>query len=408
MLWVEQRFPSECLKDPEAEIGRQLARPEIARSIRPGMSVAITAGSRGIENMLLMLKKVVDLVKARGGNPFLIPAMGSHGGATAEGQTEVLRGYGITEETAGAPIRATMEVTRIGSLKDGRPVFIDAYAAAADGIILVNRVKAHTAFRARRASGLYKMMAIGLGKQYGASVVHGEGSFAMGKNIEQFGGAILKKANILFGLACTENAYHHTAEIRSMTPEEIPSEEPEMLERSLRMLPRFLLEPIDVLVVDEIGKNISGTGMDPNITDTFAPESRIYPQHRPNRIAVLDLTADSHGCATGIGIADVAALRAVEKYDVEASYANSFTSRSSTVVKIPMHFDSDEATIKAAIALTYGADRKNLRMVRIRNTLRMEKIQISEAMLEDARANPDIRVLSRPEALRFDENGNLF
>lgn len=408
MLTVRQCFSRDALVDPAAEIDRCLLRPEIYGSIKPGMTVAITAGSRGIENMPLMIKKAVELVKARGGFPFIIPAMGSHGGATAEGQTKLLEGYGITERTMGAPVRATMEVEQIATLPDGRGVYIDAFANSADGIIVINRIKEHTAFKAERESGIYKMMAIGLGKQYGASVVHGEGSPAMGRNIKLFGESILKHANILFALACIDNAFHHTAEIRSMTPQEIPTAEPEMLVRAKSLMPRFLLDDISVLVIDRIGKDISGTGFDVNITDSFAPECKIYPTHRPQRIAVLDLTENSHGCANGIGGADVVCKRAVEKYDVEASYANAFTARSSTVPKIPMTFKSDEDTIKAAVALTYGADKTKLRMVRIEDTLHMETIQISEAMLPDALAHADIEVLDSARKLSFDKNGNLF
>lgn len=407
MCRVTQHFCKDCLSDPEAEIERQLSRDEIKNSIKPGMSVAITAGSRGIDNMPLMLKKVVELVKAQGGKPFIIPAMGSHGGATAQGQTAVLTSYGITEQTVGAPIRATMDVVKIGELADGRGVFIDAYANEADGIIIVNRIKVHTAFKGPRESGMYKMMAIGLGKQYGASVVHSEGSYAMGENIEMFGEAILKTANILFGLACIENAFHQTFEIKSMTPDEIPALEPEMLARSKELLPKFLFDNIELLIVDRIGKDISGCGLDPNITDTFAPECRISATRRPRRIAVLDLTESSHGCANGIGVADVASQRVIDKYDVEASYANAFTARSSTVPKIPMHFKSDEDTIKAGIAMLYGVDKSKLRVVRIEDTLHMENIWVSEAMLGDAASNPDVTICGQPENLPFDKNGNL-
>lgn len=401
MALVAQHFSREHLKDPTQCIREQLGKTGIGGTIRPGMTVAITAGSREIDNSVLILREIVSFVKARGGKPFLIPAMGSHGGATAAGQEAFLGVYGITEETVGAPICSSMEVVQIATLGDGRLVLIDKYAAGADGIILFNRVKPHTAFHDRFESGLFKMMAIGLGKQYGASVVHREGSASMGKNIQLFGESILQHANILFGVATIENPFHKTLDIVALTREEIPKEEPKLLERAKKNIAQILFPKLDVLVVGEMGKNISGTGMDPNVTHAYAPEAGLALDEKPQRIAVLSLTEETHGCANGIGLADVTTDRVVNAFDQGSSYANALTARSSMVVKIPMHMPNDRLAIQAAIALTYGRDKERLRMVYIENTLHLERILIAESMVEEAMALEDTEVLEAPRPLHF-------
>lgn len=407
MLPVAQHFSRIRLENPQQSIRRELSRAEICSTIRPGMTVAITAGSREIDNNVLLLREIVSFVKSCGGHPFLIPAMGSHGGATAEGQEAFLRVYGIQENTVGAPIRSSMEVVQIATLDDGRPVYIDRFAAEADGIILFNRVKPHTAFHDIYESGLMKMMAIGLGKQYGASVVHREGSYQMGRNVRLFGEAILHHANILFGVATVENCFHQTLSLAALTREEIPQREPELLALAKQNIPQILLEGLDVLVVGSIGKNISGTGMDPNVTHAYAPETRIPPDRRAQRIVVLRLTEETHGCANGIGLADVTTRQVAERYDARSTYANAITARSSTVAKLPMWMDNDKLAIQAAIALTYGVDKERLRMVYIENTLRLSRILISESMLEEARQHPQIEILGAPATLNFTTDNQL-
>ena len=408
MARVRQTFDAAALSDPQRELWKTLDRPELKATIRPGMRVAITAGSRGIDNILLVLRETVAFVRALGAEPFLIPAMGSHGGATAEGQLALLAGYGITEESVGAPIYATMEVTQIASFPDGTPVFIDRYAAQADGIIVINRVKPHTNFRHRYESGLFKMMAIGLGKQYGAAMVHGADPREMGLSVERFGRAILQNARILFGVALVENAYDKTALIQALTPAEIESQEPLLLEKAKSLMPRICFEDLDILIVDRIGKNISGPGMDPNITFTFLRETGISTARRATRVVVLDLSDETHGAANGIGLADMTTRRVFEKMDINKTYPNTLTGRMPESSKLPMFFDTQKYAIQAAALTAIGADPKNLRVVRIRDTLHLSEIQISEALLAEAREDPTVEVLEAPAPFAFNENGDLF
>lgn len=271
MRKVRQKFDAACIEvqDIPRRIEEEFSRSEISETIRPGMEIAITAGSRGIANIPLILSAIVEEVKKRGALPFLVPAMGSHGGATAEGQAEVLREYGITEDTVGCEIRSSMETVVVGKTSDGRPVYVDRNAAGADGIIVCGRIKPHTGYRGKYESGIMKMMAIGLGKQKGAEEIHADGFGEMYRNIPLYGEVILRNAPVLFGLAILENAYDQTRELAALTPEEILQKEPELLERAKSYMPCILFPDCDVLVVDRIGKNISGDGMDPNITGRF-------------------------------------------------------------------------------------------------------------------------------------------
>ena len=408
MARVRQLFPTERLENPREEIRAQLRRPELCRRIRPGMRIAVTAGSRGIDNMNLMLRETVSFLKERGAEPFLIPAMGSHGGATARGQVEVLKRYGVTADSMGAPIRATMEVVQIASLSDGRPVYIDRYAHEADGIVVVNRVKPHNLFHGRYESGLFKMMAVGLGKQYGAAVLHDPPPSEMGANVQAFGEAILHTANILFGLATIENAFDKTYAVRALLPGEMEEEEPRLLEKARSLMPCLYPRRLDVLVVDLFGKNFSGVGMDPNVTSTFPPSTGIENWDRAERIAVLDLTEETHGAANGIGMADTITRRLFDKIDVNIMYPNSLTTKMCDCCRIPMVFDSQRLAIQAAILMTARADRDRLRLVRIPNTLHIGEIQVSEALLPELAGDGRVEILSAPEPMEFDEKGDLF
>lgn len=408
MAHVLQKLPDAAIEDIPSAVRQTLNRPEIRNTIKPDMSIAITAGSRGIEGMDIMLREIVHFVKSLGGKPFLIPAMGSHGGAVAEGQVEILRQYGITEETVGAPIRATMETTYICDLSDGTPVYIDKYANEADGIIVVNRIKPHTGFRGKYESGLFKIMAIGLGKQYGAQMVHGRGADKMGASIEMFGNAIISHANILFGVATIENALDKPNTIVALTPQEIIEKEPEYLNLARSMMPRILFDNLDVVIVDYFGKEISGAGVDPNVTHTYKLASGISLEGRPRQVVVLDLSDGSHGNAHGVGVMDIITQRFFDKIDAGITYANSLTTGGTEVPKIPMFMENQELAIKAAIKSALGADKNNLRIVRIRDTMHLHNIEISEALMEEARSNPDIEILESPHDLEFDENGNLF
>lgn len=407
MCKVRQRFDDFKIIDIEAEVVRKLQRPGTLDRIKPGQSIAITAGSRGVANIARIIKAIVDEVKRVGANPFIIPAMGSHGGATAEGQREVLASYNITEETMGCPIKATMETVQVGVSEYGMPVHMDRFASEADGIIVVNRVKPHTAFRGKYESGLLKMITIGLGKQHGAETCHAESFKYMEKNITAISREALRKCKIIFGVGTVENAYDETRRIEALPADKFFDEEPALLEEAKKCMPSILLNEIDVLIVDEIGKNISGDGMDPNITGTFATpyaSGGVSSQ----RVAVLDLTEETHGNANGLGMADFSTKRAFDKMDFEKTYPNALTSTVIGVIKIPMILPNDRLAVQAAIKTCNCIDYNNPRIVRIKNSLKIAEIYISEALLEEARTNTQIEILGEPAEMAFDREGNLF
>ena len=384
----------------------QLSRPAIADAIPAGGEVAITVGSRGVANIPLITKTIADFVKEKGATPFIVPAMGSHGGAMAEGQRLIIESYGVTEEAMGCEIRASMETVQIGTTEDGRPVRIDKYAAEADGIIVAGRIKPHTAFRGPYESGLMKMMAIGLGKQYGASIVHAAGFEHFAEDIPKYGTAILNNAKVLFGVGILENAYDKTRELHALTPQEIIDEEPELLLKAKSYMPRICFDSCDVLIVDEIGKDISGDGMDPNISGRFCTDCASGGINA-QRVAVLDLTAASQGNANGLGLADVTTRRVLDKMDFEATYPNTITNKITETMKIPMVMESDKLAIQMAIRTCFGINEAAPRIVRIKNTMAMEYIEISEAMLEEAKRDPQIDIVSEPAPLPFDGNDDL-
>ena len=407
MYKVRQKFPNEKIEDIPAEILKQLSRPEIESTISPGTNIAITAGSRGISNIDILTKGIVDFVKSKGANPFIVPAMGSHGGCTAEGQCAILRGYGITEETMGCPIHSSMETVQIGTTEEDHPVFIDRNAAEADAIIVAGRIKPHTLFRGPYESGIIKMLAIGLGKQKGAETTHDAGSKHMHHTIPLFGKAVLKHANVIFGVGFIENAYDETYKIVALTPQEIIDKEPGYQEESKAQMPKILIGETDVLVVDKIGKNFSGDGMDPNITGTFASKYASGGVQSQN-VVVLDLTDETHGNASGIGTADVTTRRAYEKMDFEMTYPNSITSNVIEAAKIPMVMASDRDAVAVAIKTCVDIDKSKVRVIRIKNSLHIDEIYVSDSLLEEAKKHPDIEIISGPEPWPFDEKGNLW
>ena len=383
-----------------------LSRPAIAKRFQPGMKIAITVGSRGISNMALIVKSTADWLKERGCVPFIVPAMGSHGNATAEGQERVVRDYGCTPEYTGCEIRSSMETVYIGDTEEGRPVFFDKNAYESDGVIVLNRVKAHTDFRGPYESGLMKMLAIGLGKQYGAERTHADGFGVMHQRVPEYGKAMIRYAPIACGIALTENAYEDTRTIDVLTPEQIITEEPRILEESKKYMARILFDDCDVLVVDVMGKNYSGAGMDPNITGRFQVP---YASGgiTCKRLAVLDLSEESHGNACGVGMADLTTRRLFDKFDMEATYPNCITNTVVEGMRIPVVMENDRLVFQACIRTAVGIDREHPRIIRILNTLNIRDILISEAMLEEANQNPAIEILGEPEEMAFDTNGNL-
>lgn len=405
---VRQRFPDEHIpadRLPEHILGL-LAKKGVAAGIRPGMKIAITAGSRGIRNIPLILGTLVRFVRDCGGEPYLVAAMGSHGGATSRGQREVLAGLGITEETVGCPIRSGMEVVPAGRNAEGVQVYMSRDAAQADGVIVCNRIKPHTCFRGPCESGLMKMMAIGLGKQVGADWCHKEGFQNMAKNVRLFGAAVLEALPVLFGVGILENAYDRTAEVVVLDREEIPEKEPDYLKKAMGLLPRIHVPECEVLVVDTIGKNFSGGGMDANITGTFVTP---YASGglRSQRVAVLDLSPESHHNGTGCGMAHATTRRFFDKMDWEQTYPNVITSTVIENVRIPMVLKNDREAIQVCLRTCTGVGPQGPRLVRIANSMELTHIYLSENYLPQIAGHPYLEQETEVMELPFDQAGNL-
>lgn len=409
MFKVKQVFPRPKIEPEEIPgiIESLLSQEKFSSKVKPGMRIAITAGSRGIANVALTTKCIADFVRSRDAHPFIVPAMGSHGGATAEGQLAILEGYGITEDYVGCPIISSMEVKKIGVNEEGMDVFIDKNAAESDGIILGCRIKPHTAFRGPYESGIMKMMAIGLGKQHGAEVCHEAGFKNMAKYVPMFGRAIIKNAPILFAVPTIENAYDETCKIIAVNADEIIEKEPPLLQEAFANMPRILVDSCDVLVVDQIGKNFSGDGMDPNITGTFCTPYATGGI-RSQRVCVLDLSPETHGNGIGLGYSSATTKRVFDQLDLSSMYPNAITCTVLGGVRIPIVMESDREAIQVCIRTCNEIDKKNPRVVRIPNSLHIEHIMLSESYYEEAKNNPNLIIESEPEYLPFDEDGNLW
>ena len=406
MVKIRQTFNADEILDVSAALSTALVDSGQLKQIKPGMNIAIAAGSRGVAQIATLVRTTVAEVKKQGANPFVVPAMGSHGGATAAGQAEVLVHLGITEEYVGCPIVSSMEVVEITRLPNGMPVYIDKNAYQADGIIVINRIKPHTAFRGPNESGLVKMITIGLGKQKGAESCHAYGFKHMHSLIPAMAQEMLKLAPIMFGIATVENAYDHVAKVIVAGAAELIETDRKLLIEAKASMPRIKFSPIDVLVIEEIGKDISGDGMDPNITGRYPTP---YPTGGPevSKMVVLDLTEKTGGNANGVGTADFTTRRLVNKTDFQSLYANGITS---TVVRpnaIPMTLDCDLDAIRAAVKTSNALDLSKVRLVRIKNTLQLGEIMISEAMLPDALSLANVTICSEPFEMQFDEQGNL-
>lgn len=412
MVRIRQNFDRSHIpvEDIASTVQKELDREDLGGRIKPGMKIAITCGSRGMTNNALMARAMVDFVKSKGAEPYIVASMGSHGGATAEGQTQILKDYGITEEAMGCPIKSSMETVQIGlSGVRKQPVFIDKNASEADGILLFNRIKPHTSFRGPYESGLMKMMAIGLGKQKGAESIHHQSPAIMHELVEEYGRTILENCPVLGGIAVIENAYDDTYLIKGLTPQEIIDEEPKLKEISYKTIAHLLFDKCDVLVVDKIGKNISGDGMDPNISGRF-----VLPQYcsggiDAEKVVVLDITDETHGNAQGIGLAEVTTRRLVNRMKLEMTYPTGVTNTFLHLMKIPMIMDNDREALQLALMCCPEAeDHDHMKMIRIPNTAHIGEIEISEGLLPQAKANPNIEILTDLYDLPFDSQGNLF
>lgn len=412
MFRAKQTFPRPVLTPEEIPhvIRTEMSREPFAGKIRPGMTVAITAGSRGIANVALITRSIVEFCKERGTRPFIVPAMGSHGGATSEGQREILAGYGITEEAMGCEIRSSMDTVYLGMSDSGRPVYLDKNAYGADGIIVSCRLKPHNAFRGKVESGPCKMMTVGLGKQKGAENVHAEGMGKIGQNILSMAKVVLEKAPILFAIPSIENAYDETCKIVAIDTPNLIEEEAEWLKYAFAHMPSLLVKESDVLVVDEMGKNYSGTGVDPNIAGTFSTEFA-HGGLKVQRTCFLDLSEPSHGNALGIGLANCITARLFNKIDMDAMYPNIVTNTVFKSGMIPFVVPTDKEAIQLCIRTTNGVDRApdKVRVFRIPNTSHIGTVMLSESYYEAVRAGqyPNLEALDEPAPLEFDEEGTL-
>lgn len=407
MVKVRQHFDRPMVEDIPAAIRKEIEDSGVLSRVKPGYRVALSAGSRQINNFPLILTEVIKIFKEQGCEPFIVPAMGSHGGATAEGQRGVLAGMGVTEETMGVPVLSSMETVTLGHTDSGLRVEFDKHAYEADATFVVHRIKPHTSFRYKIESGLLKMIVIGLGKQYGAECCHSTHITNLGPRVEEMGMYAIGHSNIIGGLAVVENAYEDTAEVVCMLGEDFAKREPEYLVRAKGYLAQILFKECDVLVVDEIGKNISGAGMDPNVVKRFT-NPKIQEAPIAQNIVALDLSDAAHGNGGGMGLADFTTRRLYNKVDLYETYPNPLTSRISMSTKIPMVMDNDIQAIRAGVKCCFDINTEDPRIIHIHNTLCMGEFYVSENLMAEAQAHPNIEVIGKPEAYKFDENGNLF
>jgi hypothetical protein len=408
MANVRQKFEAQRLTDIGAAVAREFQRPEIRGRVQRGQVVAVGCGSRGIANIAEIAKCVIRELRALGAQPFVFPCMGSHGAATAEGQKKVLESYGITEAATGAPIRASMETAVVGNLPDGTPVHMDRHAAEADAVVVINRIKPHTGFRGATESGLTKMLSIGIGKIVGASTYHAHGMDRFAELLPQIRDVNISKRNVLFGVGIIENAYDETTLIEAIPAPALAAREPELQALSKRMMPQLAFDEIDVLIIDEMGKNISGAGFDPNITGRNRRAVQWLPRPLVKKIVVLGLTRESMGNATGLGSADVITMRLYREMDVPSTYANIITSCNLDGASIPMIMNTDREAIALAVKTVVRVKPQDCRIVRLRNTLQLAEIQVSEPMLAEIARQPErFEMVSGPAPFAFDASGTL-
>jgi Lactate racemase N-terminal domain len=408
MVNVRQKFDGAHLGDIPATVAREFQRPEVRAQVKPGQVIAVGCGSRGIANIATITKCVIRELQTLGARPFIFPAMGSHGAATAEGQRKVLEGYGISEASMGVPVKATMDTVIVGNLDDGTPVHMDRYAAEADGIVVINRVKPHTAFRGATESGVTKMLSIGIGKITGAATYHQHGMDTFPTLLPKVRDVNLAKRNVLLGVGIVENAHDQTAVVEVMPAGQIATREPVLQEIAKRQMPQLYFDEIDVLIIDEMGKNISGAGFDPNITGRNRRAVNWDFGPMVKKIVVLGLTHETHGNATGMGGADVITMRLFKEIDIPSTYANIITSMNLDGGAIPMVMNTEREAIQLAVKTVVRVKPENCRIVRIRNTLDIAQIQVSEPLLAEVRSRPEqFQIASPAAALVFDAEGRL-
>jgi hypothetical protein len=406
---IRQKIEAPRLENIEKRVNELLDQFELQKKVKRGERIGLTAGSRGIKDNPRVLKTIIERLKDLGTSPFIVPCMGSHGGGTREGQREVLESLGITEKSMGAPILSSMEVEEIGRTKFGTPVLVDKNLLGAGKIIVVNRIKPHTDFKGEIESGLVKMMAIGMAKPRGALMVHRltikHGFPAV---LAEVGSILLNKLPIFFGIGIIENQYDETALIELLKPEEFIEKEKALLKRARELMPSLPFNQMDILIVDEMGKNISGAGLDTNVIgrNLFIGGTK---SNKPKiiRIFVRDLTEESHGNATGIGMADYTTKRLVDKIDYSSTRINCITGMTPENGRVPIFFERDREALHTAYSNSGVLDPQELRILWIKNTLELECFLASQAFLDETRLSPRLEVLSEPFDLPFDEDGNL-
>jgi len=411
MMRLRQKFECPRVDDIPGEVERQLAALNLGEKVQPGQSVAITAGSRGIANIAVITKAIVAHFKKLKAVPFVVPAMGSHGGGTPEGQRGILEGYGITSDYIGCDIRASMETVVVDRTPQGIPVHFDKHAFGADHVVVAGRIKPHTGFVGEIESGLHKMMLIGLGKHEGAKVYHRAiMDFSWLEIVQAVAESVLKKCRVVCGVGIVENAYDETALIAGVAPHDFGRRERELLVLAKEWMPRLPFPKVDLLIVDELGKNISGSGMDTNVI------GRKYNDHKATAadnvsvrtIFVRGLTAETHGNSCGLGMAEFTNQRTIDSVDRRITAINAITGGHAPAAALPVAFDTDKEALEAALTTIGLTPPEDARVLHISNTLHLAEVLASEAYLAAAEQRPDLEILDPPSDMEFDDDGNLF
>jgi len=403
MVKVKQLYDPKRIDDIAGHVRAQMDALRDHEQYR-GKKLCITAGSRGIPHLDLIIRSIIDVLKEWGAEPFIVPAMGSHGGATAEGQLEVLETYNITEETMGVPVKSCMDVVQLGTLDDGTPVYCDKFAAESDGVILLNKVKPHTDVRGKYESGMLKMLAIGLAKHKGASMFHMKGFAAFPSRFPQIYDVFMQHNLLAFGCGIVQNAYDDISYIEIMEKEQIAEKDAELLVIAKKSIANLKMKDVDVLIVDQIGKNISGNGTDPNVTGR-SNSPGFEDILNMKKMFVRGITEETHHNGCGIAAADMTTRRTLNDIDFEMTWTNVATSTMLIGGKIPMYAETDEEALRLCIRTCNGIDLSNPHIVHIRDTLSCEYIEVSENYLPELRGNPEIEILSEPFDMPFDKDG---
>jgi hypothetical protein len=410
MIKVQQRFDAPQVDDIPGTVKAQIEGLNLSGKVKQGDTVAVTVGSRGVSNIAVITKAIIEALKELGAAPFIVPAMGSHGGGTAEGQRQIIEGYGVTEEFVGCPIRATMEVVQIGTVEGKVPVYFDRYASEADHVVVSGRVKPHTGFVGEIESGLHKMMLIGLGKHKGATIYHQAiVHYSFDRIIRGVAQQVIDNCGVLFGLAMVENQYDETAMINAVPPDRFAEREKELLILAKKWMPRLPFDQVDLLVIDAMGKNISGSGMDTNVVgrkyNDHAAAEKEFP--KVTRILVRGLTPETHGNAAGIGMAEYCHKRLVDGMNVDATVINCITGNAPSGAAIPIHFATDTECLEKALQTVGFVEPQNAKVLRIRDTLHLGELLVSEAYEKELARRDDLSVLAPAADMEFDAQGDL-